>query len=536
MITQFPWLTAIIAFPLVAALAIPLIPDKEGKTVRLYALGVALADLFLAVTAFWNNYDIHNTGFQLVESYPWVPQVGINWSVAVDGISMPLVVLACLVTTLAILGSWQIKEKAKLFHSLMLVMYAAQIGVLVAQDMIQFFVMWELELVPVYLLIATWGGERSRYASTKFILYNALASIFILVGGLALAFYGDVTTFNISELTAKHYPAVLGTLVYVGFLVAFAVKMPIFPFHTWLPDAHMASLATVSMVVTGVLKMGTYGLIRFNVEMLPDAHVNFAPILVVLGVVNIVYGAFAAFAQTHLMRRLAYACISHMGFVLIGIGAYTAIGMNGAMLQLISHGLIAAATFYLAGVAYERTGTLWMDKITGLAREMPRAFALFTILVLAGVGLPGTSAFVAEITVFLGMATSDVYSTAFKVMVIFFAAVGVIVTPIYFMSTLRVVFYGRDEKELSTNKYQIDVSPREVFITGSIIVPVIVLGFYPKLLTTTFDDKTADIATKAKAVEASIVQQQQESSVQASANQILPSEAFIAPAISEIVK
>ena len=528
MFTQFPWLTAIIAVPLLGASIVPLIPDKEGKNIRLYALGIAIADLFLAVTAFWTNYDIHNTEFQLVESYSWVPQIGINWSLAVDGISMPLIVLACLVTTLAILGSWQVKHKAKLFYSLMLVMYAAQIGVMAAKDLIQFFIMWELELVPVYLLIAIWGGQRSRYASTKFILYNALASIFILAGGLALAFYGQTTTFDLAELASKQYPIALATTVYIGFLIAFAVKMPIFPFHTWLPDAHQAALATVSMVITGVLKMGTYGLIRFNVEMLPEVHLKFAPVLVILGVVNIVYGAFVAFGQTHLMRRLAYASVSHMGFVLIGIGAYTAIGMNGAMLQLISHGLIAAATFYLAGVVYQRTGTLWMDKITGLAKEMPKTFALFTILTLAGIGLPGTSAFAAEITVFLGIGTSEVYSTAFKAIVIFLAAVGVILTPIYFLSTLRVVFYGNGETKLA-NRYQIDVSPREVFIAASVIIPVIVLGFYPKLLTNTFDDQTVAVTEYAKAALPTLAQQH--NTVEVSYAQSLPTNSFIAPAI-----
>ena len=533
MLSQFPWLTTIILFPLCAALAVPLIPDKEGKNIRLYALGVGLADLFIAVTAFWQGFDIHNTDFQLVESYSWVPQIGINWSLAVDGISMPLIVLACLVTTLAILGSWQVKHKAKLFYALMLVMYAAQIGVMASKDMIQFFIMWELELVPVYLLIAIWGGENSRYASTKFILYNALASIFILVGGLAIAFYGDTTTFDIAELANKNYPIGLATTVYIGFLIAFAVKMPIFPFHTWIPDAHQGALATVSMVITGVMKMGTYGLIRFNVEMFPDVHINFAPILVMLGVINIVYGAFVAFGQTHLMRRLAYASVSHMGFVLIGIGAYTAIGMNGAMLQLISHGLIAAATFYLAGVVFDRTGTLWMDKITGLAKEMPRAFALFTILVLAGVGLPGTSAFVGEITVLLGIGTSEVYSTAFKALVIFLSVVGVILTPIYFFSTLRVVFYGSGKTEYNTNRFQLDVSPREVFITGAVIVPVIVLGFYPKLLTNTFDDKTAEVAELAKAALPTEVQLAERSTTEFSYPRSLPAGTFIAPAIAD---
>ncbi|MDJ0727816.1 MAG: proton-conducting transporter membrane subunit, partial [Prochloraceae cyanobacterium] len=252
-----------------------------------------------------------------------------------------------------------------------------------------------------------------------------------------------------------------------------------------------------------------------------------------LGVINIVYGAFVAFGQTHLMRRLAYASVSHMGFVLIGIGAYTAIGMNGAMLQLISHGLIAAATFYLAGVVFDRTGTLWMDKITGLAKEMPRAFALFTILVLAGVGLPGTSAFVGEITVLLGIGTSEVYSTAFKALVIFLSVVGVIVTPIYFFSTLRVVFYGSGKTEYNTNRFQLDVSPREVFITGAVIVPVIVLGFYPKLLTNTFDDKTAEVAELAKAALPTEVQLAERSTTEFSYPRSLPAGTFIAPAIAD---
>ena len=528
--THFPWLTTIVLFPLLSSLLIPLIPTKEGKNIRTFALGVALADFAIAISAFWNNFNLENTEFQLVDTYSWIPQLGVNWSLGVDGISMPLIILACFVTTLAILASWRVKHRPKLFYTLMLVMYAAQIGVLAAKDMFLFFVMWELELVPVYLLISIWGSERSRYASTKFILYNALASIFILVGALALAFYGDNFTFDIAELAAKDYPLGLATLVYAGFLIAFAVKMPIFPFHTWLPDAHQASLAAVSMVITGVLKMGSYGLIRYNVEMFPEAHMSFAPVLVILGVVNIVYGAIVAFGQTHLMRRLAYAAISHMGFVLIGIGAYTAVGMNGAMLQLISHGLIAAAMFFLAGVAYKSAGSLWMDKITGLAKEMPKTFALFSILVMAGVGLPGTSAFVAEITVFLGMATSDVYSTAFKVMVIFLAAVGVIVTPIYFLSTLRVIFYGKNENGFKVDKYEIDANPREVFIAASIIIPVIAVGFYPKLLTNTYDAKTVELANRAQAV-IPVVAQQQEKSVEANLPAPLATEAFIAPTL-----
>jgi len=341
---EFPWLSAIILLPLVAALAIPLIPDKEGKTVRWYGLGVAIADFALIISAFWYSYDFQNPTLQLVENYAWVPQLGLNWSVGVDGLSMPLLLLTGLINTLAIFAAWKVTTKPRLFYALMLVMYSAQIGVFVAQDLLLFFLMWEIELVPVYLLISIWGGPKRRYAATKFILYTAAASIFILVAGFAMAFSGDTVTFDMATLGMKQYPKALELLTYAGFLIAFGVKMPIFPLHTWLPDAHGEASAPGSMILAGVLlKMGGYALIRFNVEMLPNAHVYFAPVLAVLGVVNIVYGACCAFAQTNLKRRLAYSSIAHMGFVLIGIASYTEIGISGAVLQMVSHGLIAAS-------------------------------------------------------------------------------------------------------------------------------------------------------------------------------------------------
>ena len=495
--TQFPWLTTIIFLPLLASLAIPLIPDKQGKNIRWYTLGVALADLALAIYAFSSNYSSKTSEFQLVESYSWIPQLGINWSVGVDGISMPLIILACFVTTLALLASWRVENKPRLFYFLMLVLYSAQIGVFAAKDMLLFFVMWELELVPVYLLIAIWGGKKRRYAATKFILYTALASIFILVAAFALAFYGDNYTFDMVELANKNYPLALESLVYAGLLIAFGVKLSIFPLHTWLPDAHGEASAPVSMILAGVLlKMGGYGLMRMNMEMLPDAHIKFAPVLVILGVVNIIYGALAAFGQTNLKRRLACSSISHMGFVLIGIASFSALGVNGAMLQMLSHGLIAAALFFLAGVAYDRTHTLMMDEMGGLAQKMSKTFALFTAAAMASLALPGMSGFVAEISIFLGMSTTDAYSTSFKTVVVFLAAVGVILTPIYLLSMLRVIFYGKNTNGLKLEEALGDANPREIFIGACMLVPIIVLGFYPKLVTDSYDVKTAQIATK----------------------------------------
>jgi NAD(P)H-quinone oxidoreductase subunit 4 len=498
MLSTFPWLTAIILLPLVAAAFIPMIPDKEGKTVRWYSLGAALANFGLIIYAIWQKYDFHASGYQLVENFAWIPQLGLNWSLAIDGVSMPLVLLTGLVTTLSILAGWKVKEKPRLFHFLMLIMFSAQIGVFCAQDLLQFFLIWELELVPVYILIAIWGGPKRRYAATKFILYTAISSIFILVAALAMAFHGGHMTFNITELGLKDYPTWFELFVYAGFLIAYGVKLSIFPFHTWLPDAHGEASAPVSMILAGVLlKMGGYGLIRMNVQMLPDAHVYFAPVLAILGVVNIVYGAFASFAQRNLKRRMAYSSISHMGFVLLGIASYTELGMNGAVLQMVSHGLIAAAMFFLAGVAYDRTHTLSLDSMNGLAKRMPSTFALLTIAAMASLALPGMSGFVGELEVFIGFATSDIYTSGFKTVVVFLTAVGLIITPMYLLSMLREMFYGA-ESEVVANEVRTDISSREMFIAACLILPIIGFGLYPKFLTQSYDATTVQIASVAR--------------------------------------
>ena len=505
---QLPWLTAIIVLPLIASVAIPFIPDKDGKTVRWYALFVGLTNLTLMVYGFWENYSGGDSGFQLQETYAWIPNLGLNWSVGVDGLSMPLILLSGLITTLAILASWNVRHKPKLYYFLVLVLYSAQVGVFAAQDLLLFFSMWEIELVPVYLLISIWGGKKRLYAATKFILYTALASIFILVAGLALAFYGDNVTFNIAELGLKDYPLSLELLAYVGFLIAFGVKLPIFPLHTWLPDAHSQASAPISMILAGVLlKMGGYGLIRLNIEVLPHAHIKFAPLLVILGVINIVYGAFTAFGQTNLKRRLASSSISHMGFVLIGIASFTNLGLNGAMLQMLSHGLIAAALFFLSGTTYDRTHTLMLDEMGGMAQTMPKTFAMFTTGAMASLALPGMSGFVGELTIFLGIATSDVYGQTFKVGIIFLTAVGLILTPIYLLSMLREVFYGESNPGLKLNDFQMDAQPREIFIATCLLLPVIGIGLYPKLATTSYDVKTVEIASKTRSALPVIVQQ-----------------------------
>jgi NADH dehydrogenase subunit M (EC 1.6.5.3) len=364
-----------------------------------------------------------------------------------------------------------------------------------------FFLMWELELVPVYLLISIWGGARRQYAATKFILYTAIASIFILAVGLAMAFYGDHTTFDLTELGLKQYSLGFELFAYAGLLIAFGVKLSMFPMHTWLPDAHGEASAPVSMILAGVLlKMGGYALLRFNMQILPDAHVYFAPILALLGGINVIYGGLTAFAQTNMKRRLAYSSISHMGFVLLGIASFTDIGMSGAMLQMISHGLIASSLFFLAGVTYDRTHTLQMSEMGGVAQSMPKAFALFTAGAMASLALPGMSGFISELNVFLGIATSETYTAVFKTVTVLLAAVGLIATPIYLLSMLREVFYGGSNMQWNRETYLGDAKPREVFIALCLLVPIIGVGIYPKLATQTFDSTTVAIAHQVRQV------------------------------------
>lgn len=531
MLEQFPWLTVMVLLPLVAALFIPLIPDKSGKTVRWYALGVGMADFVLMFYTFWQHYDASQATFQLAEKVIWLPQLGLSWALSVDGISAPLVLLAGFVTTLSMFAAWQVDRRPRLFYALMLVLYAAQVGVFVAQDLMLFFIMWEVELVPVYLLVCIWGGQNRAYAATKFLMYTALASIFILVAALGMGFSGDTFTFDLAELRLKQFPLGLELFLYAGLLVAFGVKLAIFPLHTWLADTHGEASSPVSMILAGVLlKMGGYGLIRLNLELLPHAHVYFAPVLAILGVVNIVYGALNSFTQTNMKRRLAYSSISHMGFVLLGIASYSDLGVSGAMLQMLSHGLIASVLFFLAGVTYDRSRTMMMNQLGGLGQAMPTVFALFTMGAMASLALPGMSGFVGELAVFVGLATTDSYGLTFRLVTIFLAAVGLILTPIYLLSMVRQVFHGASADQMCAlvpacdlNDLDLkaqgnqeancfgtdcvlpeeaefkDANYREIFIAVCFLGLIIAIGCYPKLATEMYDVKTMAVNAQVRA-------------------------------------
>jgi NAD(P)H-quinone oxidoreductase subunit 4 len=491
--TGVPWLSLITLLPAAVAPLLMLLPGDgtDPKLPRTVALVTLLADLLLMMLVFSRSFDGSQAGLQLVERFAWVPSLGLEWSLAADGLSTPLVVLSGLVTLLSVAASWNIKTKTRLYFALLLLQASAQALVFLSQDFLLFFLAWELELVPVYLLIAIWGGHQRQYAATKFILYTATASLLILVSGLALALNGPFTL-NLSELASRSPGGTFGLLCYLGFLVGFGVKLPMFPLHTWLPDAHGEANAPVSMLLAGVLlKMGGYALLRFNVQMLPEAHLQLAPALVVLGIVNIVYGALNAFAQDNVKRRIACSSVSHMGFVLLGIGAIDSLGLSGAMLQMISHGLIAAAMFFTTGVFYERTKTLSIPNMGGLAKALPITFAFFLASSLASLALPGMSGFVSEITVFLGVTSNDGFTVGFRVITVVLAAIGLVLTPVYLLSLCRRVFFGPRIPALAVVG---DMKPREVLIGLTLLVPTLVIGFWPRVAIDLYGASTGALA------------------------------------------
>lgn len=479
--SDFPWLSLIVLLPAAGALLLPVLPgdSTDSRTARSVALTVLLIDLALMLVVFSQLFQPDYSGLQLVERVSWLPILGLEWSLGADGLSAPLVVLSGLVTFLSVAASWTVTNKPRLYFALLLLQGSAQSLVFLSQDFLLFFLAWELELVPVYLLIAIWGGKARQYAATKFILYTALASLLILISGLALALSGDDFTLNMSEMAARSPGGAFGLLCYLGFLIGFGVKIPIFPLHTWLPDAHGEANAPVSMLLAGVLlKMGGYALLRFNVEMLPEAHLKLAPALMVLGIVNIIYGALNAFAQDNVKRRIACSSVSHMGFVLLGIATVNSLGISGAMLQMISHGLIAAAMFFVAGVFYVRTETLSIPNMGGLAKVMPITFAFFLASCLASLALPGMSGFISEITVFLGIISQEAFTVTFRVIAIVLAAIGLVLTPIYLLSMCRRVFFGPRIPALAVVG---DMSPRELTIGLTLLVPTLVIGFWPRV-------------------------------------------------------
>nr|YP_010581203.1 NADH-plastoquinone oxidoreductase subunit 4 [Saurauia napaulensis]UZT27524.1 NADH-plastoquinone oxidoreductase subunit 4 [Saurauia napaulensis] len=476
----FPWLTIIVVLPIFAGSLIFFLPHRGNRSIRWYTLCICILELLLMTYTFCYHFQSDDPLIQLVENYKWIQFFDFHWRLGIDGLSIGPILLTGFITTLATLAAWPVTRDSRLFHFLMLAMYSGQIGSFSSRDLLLFFIMWELELIPVYLLLSMWGGKKRLYSATKFILYTAGGSVFLLLGVLGVGLYSfNEPTLNFETLANQSYPVALEILFYIGFFIAFAVKLPIIPLHTWLPDTHGEAHYSTCMLLAGILlKMGAYGLVRINMELLPHAHSIFSPWLIIVGTMQIIYAASTSPSQHNLKKRIAYSSVSHMGFIIIGISSITDTGLNGAILQIISHGFIGAALFFLAGTSYDRIRLAYLDEVGGIAILMPKIFTMFSSFSMASLALPGMSGFVAELIIFFGIITSQKYLLMPKILIIFVMAIGMILTPIYLLSMSRQMFYGYKLFNVP-NSYFFDSGPRELFVSIAILLPVVAIGIYP---------------------------------------------------------
>nr|YP_010361477.1 NADH-plastoquinone oxidoreductase subunit 4 [Cratoxylum arborescens]UNQ87037.1 NADH-plastoquinone oxidoreductase subunit 4 [Cratoxylum arborescens] len=491
---SFPWLTLFVILPISSGFLIFFFPHKGNKIIRLYTLFICIFELLLMTYAFSYYFQLDDPLIQLPEDYKWINFFDFHWRFGIDGLSIGPIFLTGFITTLATLAARPVTRDSRLFHFLMLAMYSGQIGLFSSQDLLLFFIMWELELIPIYLLLAMWGGKKRLYSSTKFILYTAGSSVFLLMGAFGIALYGsNEPTFHFETLANQPYPVAIEILFYIGFLIAFAVKSPIIPLHTWLSDTHGEAHYSTCMLLAGILlKMGAYGLVRINMELLPHAHSIFSPWLVIVGAIQIIYAASTSFGQRNLKKRIAHSSVSHMGFILLGISSISDLGLNGAILQIISHGFIGAGLFFLAGTNYDRRRLVYLDEMGGMGIPMPKIFTLFSILSLASLALPSMSGFFSELIVFFGIITAKKYLLMSKIIICFVMAVGMILTPIYLLSMVRQMFYGYKLFN-GKNSYCFDSGPRELFVSLSILLPVIGIGIYPDFVCSLSVDKVEAI-------------------------------------------
>nr|YP_009870085.1 NADH-plastoquinone oxidoreductase subunit 4 [Bonnetia paniculata]QKJ82026.1 NADH-plastoquinone oxidoreductase subunit 4 [Bonnetia paniculata] len=476
--------------PISSGFLIFFFPHKGNKIIRWYTILICILELLLITYAFSYYFQLDDPLIQLKEDYKWINFFDFYWRLGIDGLSLGPILLTGFITTLATLAARPVTRDSRLFYFLMLAMYSGQIGLFSSQDLLLFFIMWELELIPVYLLLSMWGGKKRLYSATKFILYTAGSSVFLLMGALGIALYGsNEPTFNFEASANQPYPVALEILFYIGFLIAFAVKLPIIPLHTWLPDTHGEAHYSTCMLLAGILlKMGAYGLIRINMELLPHAHSIFSPWLLIVGTIQIIYAALTSSGQRNLKKRIAYSSVSHMGFIIIGIYSISDMGLNGAILQIISHGFIGAALFFLAGTTYDRIRLVYLDEMGGTGTSIPKIFTMFSILSLSSLALPSMSGFFSELIVFFGIITSPKYLLMSKIIISFLMAVGMILTPLYLLSMLRQMFYGYKLFN-ALNSYCFDSGSRELFVSISILLPVIGIGFYPDFVFSLSVDK-----------------------------------------------
>ncbi len=467
-------LSSLIFYPIVAAVAILILPRRFERQIKWVALLTTLIVLLKSIVLL-RGFDQTQIGFQFVEKSLWIAPINVFYFLGVDGISIALVFLTALLGFIACLASWGITKNIKEYFILYLILMTGMMGTFLALDLFLFYIFWELVLIPMYFLIGIWGGPRKEYAAGKFFLYTLAGSVLMLLGILTVYFKNPIHTFNMVEIarTAPFFDLNTQILLFLSFFIAFAIKVPIFPFHTWLPDAHVEAPTPISVLLAGVLlKMGGYGLFRICVPMFPKALSYFAYSIAVLGMINIVYGAFVAMAQTDFKKMIAYSSVSHMGFVLLGLASLNVVGFNGSLLEMFNHGIITGAMFLLVGVLYDRAHTRDLSRFGGLSANMPVYAFFLTVSALASLGLPGLSGFVGEF-----MSLFGAFGSMPKLVIL--STLGLVVTALYFLIMVKKVLLGPVN---SSGVQYGDMTIREIITVVPLVLITVIVGVCPLIV------------------------------------------------------
>jgi NADH-quinone oxidoreductase subunit M len=473
---SFPLLLAIVATPALGAVVITLLPAGRPEVIKAFGYFFTVATAGLCGYLLW-HFQAGEASFQFVYDKPWIPGLGVRFTLGVDGISLFMVVVTGLLFPLGLLASEKyITHRVKAYVAWFLMLEMAIMGIFLTLDLIAFFVFWELLLVPMYFLIVGWGSARRKYAAMKFFIYTGLGSAFLLASTLVLGFLhqADTGVLTFDYRVLADWNGLSGTtevLLFLGFMAAFAIKAPLFPFHTWLPDVHTEAPTAGSVVLAGVIiKMGAYGFVRFSFELFPQASVDLAPLLLVLAVIGILYGAIVAAMQTDLKRVIAYSSVAHMGFVILGIFSLTVIGIDGAVFTMVSHPLTTGALFLLVGMIYERLHTREIGEMGGMWKSVPVLTGLFIVAMFAGIGLPGFSGFIGE---FLSLTGAFLYDRPYAVV----AAFGVIFAAVYMLWPFKKAFAGKASGAVAAMQ---DLDLREIVVVVPLLALSLFLGIYPK--------------------------------------------------------
>lgn len=490
-------LTILTFFPLFGVLVLLLLKpitrrEPSDNTIKGIAIGTAVIS-FLMTLGLMAGFKSGNPELQFVDKFNWIPDWGISYYMGVDGVSILMVLLTSFIMLLAIISSWSaIKEQVRLYYIFMLLLQVGMTGVFLAQDLFLFYIFWEFTLIPMYFLIGMWGGKNRVYAAIKFFLYTMAGSLLMLLAILYMGFQAD--TFSLPELIASRelFGGNLNVqnVLFIGFAIAFAIKVPLFPFHSWLPDAHTEAPTAGSVILAGVLlKMGTYGFIRFNLPLFPEASVTYAPAIAVLAIIGIIYGAMVAFAQKDVKKLVAYSSISHLGFVMLGIFSLTEAGIQGGILQGFNHGISSGALFFIVGILYEQRHTREISEYGGVWKSMPIFTALTLIVLLSSMGLPGLNGFVGEFTILLGSMGAPSLPNAWIFTA--FATTGVILAAVYLLWMFQRVFMGPITVE--ANKKLTDINKRDLFVMICFLVFIFWIGIGPSTFFNLMDSTVASL-------------------------------------------